>query len=231
MKRPSCKSSQRLRAMYDHLVSKYGCQQWWPAETPFEVVVGAYLTQNTSWRGVELSITNLRQRDVLSIDGIREIAEEELRILIRPSGYMLRKAAALKAFVTMLDMYYAGSLDSLAAEQTYTARERLLALAGVGPETADAILLYALGHPAMVVDEYLRRITTRHRLLPEKAKYAKVQQLAVRAFTGDEPTTLPEHYNEFHALIVMVGKTHCGPKAKCEGCPLAGFHPHPGAPA
>ena len=116
-------------------------------------------------------------------------------------------------------------LDQLAAEEVSAAREKLLALPGVGPETADAILLYALGKPVMVVDEYLRRITTRHELLPEGAKYAEVQALAEAAFRHDEPATLPQHFNEFHALAVTIGKTYCGPKAKCEGCPLARFLP------
>jgi endonuclease-3 related protein len=211
--------------MYEKLVSVYGPQAWWPATTPFEVVIGAFLTQNTSWRGVEKSILNLKAHGSLSVEGIRELSEEELRDLIRPSGYMIRKAAAIRAFVAFLDVEYGGSLDSLALELADTAREKLLALPGVGPETADAILLYALAQPAMVVDEYLRRVVVRHRLLPEAAKYAEIQSLAVSSFRGEPLPTLAPHYNEFHALIVLVGKTHCGPEPKCEGCPLAEFLP------
>ncbi len=207
--------------MYDRLVTEYGPQQWWPAQSAFEVIIGTYLTQNTSWRAVERTIQNLAQHQTLSIEGIRNIKEEKLRELIRPSGYMVRKAAALKAFVAWLDHEYGGSLDALTAAPAIETRQQLLALPGVGPETADAILLYALGHPAMVVDEYLRRIVTRHHLLSEKAKYPEIQALAIEALKENKPETLAQHYNEFHALIVTVGKTHCGPKPKCEECPLA----------
>lgn len=211
--------------MYKRLVAEYGPQQWWPAQSAFEVVIGAYLTQNTSWKAVERSILNLAEQKALSFEGIRNLTEENLRELISPSGFMVRKAAALKAFVNWLDRDYGGSLEALAAASAANAREQLLALPGVGPETADAILLYALGHPAMVVDEYLRRIVTRHRLLPEEAKHPEIQRLAIEALKDNPPNTLAQHYNEFHALIVTVGKSYCGPKPKCEGCPLAKFLP------
>jgi endonuclease-3 related protein len=219
------RSARRLKQIYDRLLAEYGPQQWWPAATPFEVVIGAYLTQNTSWKGVERSILNLAAHDALTVDGIREINEEELRQLIRPSGYMVRKSAALKAFVALLDRDFGGSLDALASAPASETRDQLLELPGVGPETADAISLYALGHPAMVVDEYLRRIVTRHKLLPEKAKYPEIQSFSIKAIRDADPTTLVQHYNEFHALVVTVGKNHCGPKPKCEGCPLAEFLP------
>jgi endonuclease-3 related protein len=213
--------------MYRHLVRQYGPQDWWPAQSPFEVVIGAYLTQNTSWRAVVKSIQNLAEHHALSTPAIRSLPEDQLRHLIRPSGYMVRKAAALKAFVAFLDAEYQGSLANLAAEAITIARPKLLDLPGVGPETADAILLYALNQPIMVVDEYLRRIATRHQLLPEKAKYKEIQNLATEAFRTEPPATLTQQYNEFHALVVMVGKTHCGPKPKCEACPLARFTPNP----
>lgn len=213
--------ARRLRDFYSHLVKAYGPQQWWPAKTPFEVVIGAYLTQNTAWTSVEKSIINLQARGLLSIDAIRTLSDEELRELIRPSGYMIRKAAAIKAFVAFLDRHYDGSLEKLAAQAPETARQQLLDLPGVGPETADAILLYALGHPAIVVDEYLRRVVTRHGLVPEKAKYAEIQAVGESAF-GDEPyAERAEHCNEFHALIVELGKRHCRRTAICDGCPLA----------
>ena len=211
--------------MYERLVAEYGPQQWWPAQSAFEVVIGAYLTQNTSWKSVERSILNLAEQKALCGEGIRNLTEEKLRELIRPSGYIVRKAAALKAFVAWLDRDYGGSLEALDAVPPSETRSELLALPGVGPETADAILLYALGHPVMVVDEYLRRVVTRHQFLPEKVKYPEIQVLAVQALSDNEPDTLAQHYNEFHALVVMVGKTHCGPKPKCEGCPLANFLP------
>jgi endonuclease-3 related protein len=217
----------RLRRIYDHLVDYYGPQQWWPATTPFEVIIGAFLTQNTSWKGVEKSIRNLAEDGSLTVYGVRSLSSERLRELIRPSGYMVRKAAAIKAFVTFLDREYGGSLNSLQAESTAIARQKLLALPGIGPETADAILLYALHKPAMVVDEYLRRIVTRHQLLHEKAKYNEIQALAIKAFEHQTPNTLVPHYNEFHALVVMVGKSHCGPRPRCESCPLKRFLPNP----
>ncbi len=213
-----------LRRMYEAMVSAYGPQGWWPSESAIETVVGAYLTQNTSWRNVERSIAKLKEAGVLTVEGLRAVGDEELRGLIRPSGYMVRKGAALKAFISLLDRDYGGSLETLAAVPVRESREALLALPGVGPETADAILLYALGQPVMVVDEYLRRVVTRHGLrfemLDERARYGDVQHLALAAFASDSADTLLHHYNEFHALIVMVGKTHCGGTARCEGCPL-----------
>jgi endonuclease-3 related protein len=207
--------------MYARMVEAYGPQQWWPAETGLEVIVGAYLTQNTSWRAVERSINSLRMRKLLTVEALEQLGEEELRILIRPSGYMVRKAAAIKAFVRFLSVEYGGSLERLSAVPTSALREQLLALPGVGPETADAILLYALGHSVMVVDEYLRRIAIRHGLAPANAHYAELQRLACSAFTGEDAATQLLHFNEFHALIVMVGKLHCGPSPRCADCPLA----------
>lgn len=220
-------SAERLRAMYDRLVALWGAQQWWPANSAFEVVIGACLTQNTAWKSVERSIANLKERGALSVEGLRAIPEDELRQLIRPSGFMLRKAAALKAFVAFLDGRYDGRMEKLhdaALRDAHGVRAELLELPGVGPETADAILLYALQAPAMVVDEYLRRVTTRHGLVPAKAKYAEVQSLAEQAFAPEQEREdaahLAQHYNEFHALMVQVGKLHCGRVARCDGCPL-----------
>jgi endonuclease-3 related protein len=213
-----------LRNFHDQLAAAYGPQQWWPARTPLEVIVGAYLTQNTSWRSVERSIANLVERGVMNLDGLRAIQEDELRILIRPSGYMVRKAAAIKAFVSFLDREHGSSLDRLAAQPTSLARRQLLDLPGVGEETADAILLYALLHPVAVVDEYLRRIADRHGLAGRDRKYGELQLLVDTAFANDPAEFRLQLYNEFHALVVAVGKHHCGPKARCEGCPLAPFN-------
>lgn len=225
--RPRQNAARRLRKLYQRLVERFGPQQWWPAKSAFEVVVGAYLTQNTAWTSVERSIANLEARGLLTPAGLRGVDEEELRALIRPSGFMLRKAAALKAFVAYLDAHYGGDIERLrqaAAEDQGRVRQELLALPGVGDETADAILLYALDAPAMVVDEYLRRVTARHGLVPERAKYAEIQAVAESAFAQDagreSREELARHYNEFHALIVQVGKAHCGRVARCEGCAL-----------
>jgi endonuclease-3 related protein len=213
-------SAVRLRTLYRSLAEAYGPQEWWPAKTPFEVVAGAYLTQGTAWASVQRSIANLAERGLLSVAAIRDLPEDELKEQIRPSGYMTRKAGAIKAFVRFLDAHYDGSLENLADESAKVARERLLALPGVGAETADAILLYALGHPAIVVDEYLRRVVTRHGLVAKKAKYAEIQSIGEAAFADEAPTERARHSNEFHALVVEVGKRHCRKAPLCEGCPL-----------
>jgi endonuclease III related protein len=221
-----------LRTMYERLAETYGPQHWWPGDTPLEITLGAYLTQNTTWRAVERSLANLRERGFLgnaSDRGALEAAallampEEELRTLLRPSGYMVRKTAAIRAFLGLLFAEAGGSFERLAAMRTDVLRPKLLALPGVGPETADAILLYALGHEAMVVDEYLRRVTVRHGLVAERSGYDAIQRLAWSAFAGERGRQRVRHANEFHALIVMVGKEHCGPKPRCAGCPLACF--------
>jgi endonuclease-3 related protein len=218
--------AQRLRRMHDWLVAAYGPQHWWPAETAFEVVLGAYLTQNTSWKAVERSLANLRAAGALTIEGIRNLPVPELQELIRPSGFYTRKTPAIKAFVAMLDEEFEGSLDVLAAAPTGLLRERLLRLPGVGYETADAILLYALGHPIPVADEYLRRVVERHGLLKSalgknRKGYESLVKLTSQAFAEEPTAKLPHLFGEFHALVVAVGKAHCSKKANCKGCPLA----------
>ncbi|HUD74276.1 MAG TPA: hypothetical protein VMQ76_04315 [Terracidiphilus sp.] len=225
-------SSQRLRRMHDKLAEAYGPQHWWPAETAFEVILGAYLTQNTAWKAVERSLDNLRRAGALTIDGLRSLAVKDLERLIQPSGFHTRKAPALKAFVALLDEEFGGSLATLAATPANILRTRLLALPGVGPETADAILLYALGHPVPVADEYLHRISERHHLLPSapgrnRRGYESLAALTREAFATDAPESHARLFNEFHALTVAVGKAHCGRTAHCEGCPLRA-DPHTG---
>ena len=229
-------SAQRLRSMYDQLAEAYGPQHWWPAETAFEVILGAYLTQNTAWKAVERSLDNLRGAGALTIDGLRSLALKDLERLIKPSGFHTRKALALKAFVALLDEEFGGSLERLAATPTDTLRTRLLALPGVGPETADAILLYALNHSVPVADEYLCRITERHHLLPSpptrnRGGYESLVALTRKAFASDTSESHAYLFNEFHALTVAVGKAHCGRTAHCEGCPLkADPHTRDGPP-
>ncbi len=219
-------AARRLRLMHDRLATAYGLQHWWPAKTDFEVVLGAYLTQNTSWRGASRSLDNLRQSGPLTIAGLREIPLEQLQQLIRPSGFQTRKSVALKAFVFMLDSEFGGSLDNLAASPTVTIRDRLLNLPGVGPETADAILLYALKHPVPVADEYLRRIAQRHQLITpppshNRSGYDALVQLTRQAFADDPAHDQVDLFNEFHALVVAVGKAHCGSNPRCINCPLS----------
>lgn len=225
---PTRGAAKTLRRMHDRLLAAYGPQNWWPARTPFEVVVGAYLTQNTAWTSVERSLEQMDAAGALCVDGLRAVSEERLRELIRPSGFATRKAPALKAFVALLDAEFGGSLETMALAGTNDLRQKLLALPGVGPETADAILLYALGQPVPVADEYLRRIATRHGLLePEPVKnlagYDALTELTRAAFRNDRERYKSILYNEFHALVVAAGKAHCGRTARCEGCPLDGF--------
>lgn len=216
-------SAARLRTLYETLATTYGPQHWWPSDSPLETILGACLTQGTAWTSVERSLANLRARNLIDFDALRALQEEELRELIRPSGFMQRKAATLRALIALIENEYGGSLDRFAEAPLTTARAQLLAITGIGPETADAILLYALNQPAMVVDEYLRRVTIRHGLIPARARYVEVQQLAFSAFAEErDPTALAGHCNEFHALIVQIGKDHCGRTPDCSHCPLRG---------
>lgn len=166
-----------IRNYYDVLYCAWGAQHWWPAETRFEVIVGAYLTQNTAWTNVERALENLRRAGVLSMEGIRKIRLSRLERLIRPSGYFRQKAKRLKTFVVFLDQQYEGSLDRMFSEPTDKLRAQLLTLNGIGPETADSILLYAGNHPVFVVDAYTRRVLDRHGILPQKTDYEEIRQL------------------------------------------------------
>ena len=160
----------------------WGPQHWWPAESRFEVIIGAFLTQNTSWTNVERALENLHSANAVSIEAIREMPLLRLEELVRPSGYFRQKAERLKRFVAFLDERYAGSLDRMFAEPTAKVREELLSLSGVGPETADSILLYAGGHEVFVVDAYTRRVLERHALLPAGAPYEEIRGLFEGAF-------------------------------------------------
>jgi endonuclease-3 related protein len=166
-----------VRTYYRALFDAWGPQNWWPARSRFEVIVGAFLTQNTSWNNVEKALASLRAAHALSIRGIRNLPLVELEQLIRSSGYFRQKAQRLKRFVTFLDRRYAGSLARMFASPTSRLREELLALNGVGPETADSILLYAGNHPVFVVDTYTRRILARHGILPDSASYEEIRSL------------------------------------------------------
>lgn len=213
--------SLRLRALYETLAATYGPQHWWPSQSPLETIVGACLTQGTAWTAVERSLANLRDRNLLQFDRLRSLPIDELRELIRPSGFMQRKAATLHALLHLIHTEYSGSIARFSRAPLPTARAQLLAISGIGPETADAILLYALHQPAMVVDEYLRRIVVRHGLAPSRASYNALQQLALSAFADEpDPAALADHCNEFHALIVQIGKDHCRRTPNCAQCPL-----------
>lgn len=170
-------AGEELRKYYATLYRACGAQHWWPAETQFEVVVGAYLTQNTAWTNVERALTNLRRAQLLSVKGIRGAKLARLQRLIRPSGYFRQKAARLKTFVRFLDDQYDGSLQKLFSQPTEKLREELLSLNGVGPETADSILLYAGNHPVFVVDAYTRRIIDRHAIAAGDTDYEEIRQM------------------------------------------------------
>jgi endonuclease III related protein len=171
-----------IRDYYGALFRAWGPQHWWPARTRFEVIVGAYLTQNTAWTNVERALANLRAARLLSVEGIRRVPLSRLYQLIRPSGYFRQKALRLTTFVRFLDETYGGSLARLFAQPTSRLREQLLCLNGVGPETADSILLYAGSHPVFVVDAYTRRILERHKI-PGKSDYEEIRQLFQRSLT------------------------------------------------
>ena len=205
----------KLNEIYELLLLAYGPQKWWPAESPLEVMVGAVLTQNTNWQGVEKAIANLKRDDLLNLNQLKAIPTEKLSQLIRPAGYFNLKARRLKNLIEFLTEAYSGDLETMARVETGQLRRELLAVNGVGPETADSILLYALQRPVFVVDTYTYRVMNRHGLIGAEVSYDKLQEL----FTHHLPLEMTL-FNEYHALLVRVGKRHCQPKARCEGCPL-----------
>jgi endonuclease III related protein len=208
-----------LDEYFNSLFTELGPQHWWPGETPFEVIVGTILTQNTSWKNVELALGNLRNEGLLTVVGIERVNQRHLASLLRPAGYFRQKARKLKAFVQFLRAEYAGSLRRMFATPTSELREKLLGVWGIGPETADAILLYGGQHPVFVVDAYTKRLFARHSWTGEKAKYEDVRWMVERQFPGDA-----KRFNELHALIVHTGKTWCRPKEPlCGECPLGRY--------
>lgn len=204
-----------LTEMYELLYDAFGPQHWWPGETPFEIITGAILTQNTSWANVEKAIANLKSAGHLTAEALHHIGLTQLAELIRPAGYYNIKAKRLKNLVNWLFDNYEGGLTNLERIGTGQLREELLAIKGVGRETADSILLYALGRPVFVVDAYTARITVRHGLIDAGADYEQLREL----FESNLPHETPL-FNEYHALLVRAGKEFCRPKAKCPGCPL-----------
>ncbi len=179
-----------IREFFLTLVRAWGRQHWWPADSSFEVIVGAFLTQNTAWTNVELAIEQLRSAGVLSVAGIRRVPLRQLEELIRSAGYFRQKASRLKNFVAFLDERYRGSLRLMFARPTTELREELLAFNGIGPETADSILLYAGNHEVFVVDAYTRRILGRHGIMPEGAKYEDIRQLFERSLDSGFATKM-----------------------------------------
>jgi len=206
----------RLLDIYERLFAAYGPQGWWPGDSPFEVIVGAILTQNTAWTNVEKAMANLRAAHVLTPAGLLELTAEEIAPLIRPAGYFNAKARKLRAFVEFLAQGHGGDLNSLWAMETAPLRETLLGIHGVGPETADSILLYAAGRPAFVVDAYTRRVFSRLGLVSDTVGYRDLQALFVEHLPPDVPL-----FNEYHALVVRHGKECCRKRQPtCDVCPL-----------
>jgi endonuclease III related protein len=217
--RPVANRRPPLDEYYNSLFTAFGPQHWWPGKTQFEVIVGAILTQNTSWTNVERAISNLRGAGLLSPLAIEKAPGRRLERMVRPSGYFRQKARKLKAFCEFLRAEYGGSLKRMFETPTIVLREKLLGVFGIGPETADSILLYAGEHPVFVVDAYTRRMLSRHGWTNDKAKYDDIRWMFEREFPGDV-----KRFNEFHALIVNAGKNFCRTHDPlCGECPLGRY--------
>jgi len=213
-----------IRGLYRALSQALGPSRWWPGETPFEVAVGAILTQNTNWKNVEKAIANLKAADALTVQGLRALPPAQVEELIRPAGYFRVKTRRLADFLDFLEQEAATDIEDLARQDLDTLRSKLLGVRGIGPETADSILLYALGKPTFVVDAYTVRMFSRHGLIPEDTHYHEVQDIAQAAI----PRKVPD-YNEFHALIVRAAKQWCRKsKPLCAACPARAYLPDTG---
>ncbi len=204
----------QLMTIYDCLFHHYGPQNWWPADSAFEVAVGAFLTQNTNWSNVEKAIANLKQAEVLSCEAILRLKSTELEQLIRPAGFFRQKARRLHGFCRHLETHYRGAIEAMLAGDTHNLRAELLSLKGIGPETADSILLYAGEHLSFVVDAYTNRLFTRLGVLQGDESYAQVRSLFMSALPAEVAI-----YNEYHALIVAHCKQFCRTTPQCDECP------------
>ena len=211
--------SDTIYAMYEAMLNELGPSHWWPGETPFEIAVGAILTQNTNWKNVEKAIDNLKEVDCLSAQSMYSLPPEKLAELIRPAGYYNIKAGRLRNFLTFLQHEADWDMKNLKGRELPELRQQILSIKGVGPETADCILLYGLEYPSFVVDAYTHRVLGRHGLAYEDIDYHELQAIFMDALPEDVAV-----YNEYHALIVRVGKDWCKKKAGfCNTCPLRSF--------
>ena len=204
--------------IYNRLYRAYGSRHWWPGETSFEVMVGAILTQNTSWRNVEKAILKLKEKGILNPSGIHHLKKSQLASLIKSSGYFRIKADRLKSFMGFLFEEYDGDIKKMGRERLEELRGKLLQVKEIGPETADSILLYGLKKPIFVVDAYTKRILSRHGVISEKSSYDDVQNLFMDHLPHDEKL-----FNEYHALLVHLGKTLCKKIPNCDICPIKGI--------
>jgi endonuclease-3 related protein len=205
-----------LVGIYQRLFDRFGPQHWWPAEEPFEVIIGAILTQSAAWGNVEKAIKNLRGAGALSPRALRKLPRAKLAELVYPCGYYNAKALKLKAFALWLGNHYQDDLDKLFALDAADLRQQLLTVHGIGPETADSIILYAAGKPVFVIDAYTRRIMSRLGLAPKRDSYAAYQAL----FRDNLPTDA-QMFNEYHALLVCLGKKVCRRQPLCADCCLS----------
>ncbi|MDD5064013.1 MAG: endonuclease III domain-containing protein [Phycisphaerae bacterium] len=215
--------TEQLTEIYQLLLDRFGPQRWWPGETAFEIITGAILTQNTNWANVEKAIANLKSANLLTAEKLYHLDVSKLAELIRPAGYYNIKAKRLKNFLTWLFQNYDGRLENLENLDTGRLRAELLAVKGIGPETADSILLYAFGRLSFVVDAYTARVAVRHGLIEPDADYEQLRDL----FQSNLPQE-PQLFNEYHALLVRIGKEFCRPSAKCPRCPLEKLSHNPG---
>lgn len=204
-----------LENFYHLLYQRFGPQYWWPAKTPFEVIVGAILTQNTNWMNVEKAILNLKKAGLVSPRKLRQTTTRRLSRLIRPAGYFNIKARRLKNFTNFLFSRYGGSLGRMFNSDPWSLRAELLTVTGIGPETADSILLYAGEKPIFVIDAYTKRFLLRHNLIDTDSTYSQMQDIFL-----DNLQTDVKLFKEFHALIVRLSKDFCKGTANCQGCPL-----------
>jgi endonuclease-3 related protein len=211
------------RQIYRRLLEALGPQHWWPGDSPWEVMIGAVLVQNTSWKNVERAIENLREANLIEPHRLLAVSPEELAELIRPAGYYRLKTKRLRSLLEFVVDEYGGSLDALRSADMHQLREALLGVHGIGPETADSILLYALEQPALVVDTYTHRVFARHGWIDYDADYHRLQE----HLTSELPVDVAL-YNELHALMVNVGHHFCRRRPKCDKCPLLELLPEGG---
>jgi endonuclease-3 related protein len=229
----SKKATASLRRAYKLMRARVGHQHWWPGETPFEVCVGAILTQNTAWTNVERAIANLKTARVLEPEKLFTLPEAKLAELIRPAGYFNVKARRLRSFLRVLIEQFGGDLERLFAGKTSAVRERLLAVNGIGPETADSMMLYAGWHHSFVIDAYTKRIFERHGWMGKcgkwkaesgengEASYDELKSLCESALNQKTGAARLDYWQDYHAQLVMVGKHFCRTRApRCDGCPL-----------
>ena len=216
------RSALLVQQFYDALYRQFGPQDWWPGDGPVEIMIGAVLTQNTSWRNVERAIANLSSAGLIDMTALCEVDIDRLAALIRPAGYFNIKARRLKNLTEYVCDNYDGDVQMMFELSGESLREELLSISGIGKETADSIALYAAGKPTFVVDAYTARILRRHFLIDESADYEEIKELFESSLDDDV-----QLFNEYHALLVRCGKEHCRPKPRCDGCPLEPFEHDP----